>query len=275
MKYDARKQVIRSLIISASIIVFILVMNIVLADTRLKTSSATRNLSPSLEYLFGTDWLGRDMFTRIIKGLTFSVVVGLIGATVSVVIAIFLGVISAFGNKYIESVILWLIDMFIGMPHLIFMILISFIMGKGAQGVIIATALTHWPALTRVIRNEVVNIKNTEYVKLSLNMGKSKWYITKEHILISIFPQILVGFILLFPHVILHEASMTFLGFGLSAEQPSIGIILSEATKHISVGHWHLVILPGLALVTIVKSFDTIGEALRILNNPQTRYMKG
>ncbi|MBW1570884.1 ABC transporter permease, partial [Streptococcus sp. SPC0] len=136
----------------------------------------------------------------------------------------------------------------IGMPHLIFMILISFVVGKGAQGVIIATAVTHWPSLARLIRNEVYHLKNKEFVQLSKSMGKTPYYIVRHHILPLIASQIFIGFILLFPHVILHEASMTFLGFGLSAEQPSVGIILSEAAKHISLGNWWLVIFPGLYL---------------------------
>lgn len=104
-------------------------------------------------------------------------------------------------------------------------------------------------------------------------MGKGRWFIVQKHILPMIFPQIFIGFVLLFPHVILHEASMTFLGFGLSAQKPSIGIILSEAAKHISLGNWWLVVLPGIALILLVKCFDNIGESLRILNNPQTRYL--
>ncbi|SQA14718.1 Dipeptide transport system permease protein dppC [Streptobacillus moniliformis] len=95
----------------------------------------------------------------------------------------------------------------------------------------------------------------------------------KKHILPIIFPSNFHRFCAIFPHIILHEASMTFLGFGLSVQKPSIGIILSEAAKHISLGNWWLVVLPGVALILLVKCFDNIGESLRILNNPQTRYL--
>ena len=233
MKLDARIRVITSIAFSISVIGLILILNISLSNKGLETNHTLKNLSPSLDFIFGTDSMGRDMFVRTIKGLNFSLFVGIIGAVIGVTIAIILGIISAVGNKKIDKLIMWFVDMFIGMPHMIFMILISFAVGKGAKGVIIATAITHWPALTRVIRNEVYNIKNSEYIILSKNMGKGRWFIV----------------------------------------QPSIGIILSEAAKHISLGNWWLVVLPGIALILLVKCFDNIGESLRILNNPQTRYL--
>lgn len=269
---DARKEVIVSISLSIIYISIVLILSFSLGEEGLNTSSELRSLTPSLRHLFGTDWMGRDMLTRTMKGLSFSLSVGIIGAFLGVFIAILLGILAAVGGQKVDSVISWTIDMFIGMPHLVFMILISFAVGKGAKGVIIATALTHWPALARVIRNEVTNVKNKDYVQLSKNLGKSNYFIVRNHIMPAILPQIIVGFLLLFPHVILHEASMTFLGFGLSAQEASIGIILSEAAKHISLGDWWLVVLPGLALILLVKSFDNIGESLRILYDPQMRY---
>ncbi|MBL7576069.1 peptide/nickel transport system permease protein [Peptoniphilus asaccharolyticus DSM 20463] len=273
MKLDARIKVILSLFFSVIIIGAVLLLSISLSNSGLATNNNLKNLQPSATFIFGTDSLGRDMFVRTIKGLRFSLYVGVIGAAIGVIIAVVFGILSALGSKKIDKIIMFIVDMFIGMPHMIFMILISFALGKGSTGVIVATAITHWPALTRVIRNEVYNIKNAEYIILSKNMGKNRWFIVRKHILPIIFPQIFIGFVLLFPHVILHEASMTFLGFGLSAEKPSIGIILSEAAKHISLGNWWLVVLPGLALIILVKCFDNIGESLRILNNPKTRYL--
>lgn len=272
MKRDARKKVIASLLFSLLVIGLIVVLNYTLGEKGLETNHSMKNLPPSAMYLFGTDSLGRDMLTRTVKGLRFSLYVGIIGATIGVAIALLLGILAAVGSKKTDLAIMWVVDMFIGMPHLIFMILVSFAVGKGASGVIIATAITHWPSLARVIRNEVSNVRNMEYILLSRSAGKSKWFIVRKHILPIIFPQVFIGFVLLFPHVILHEASMTFLGFGLSAQQPSIGIILSEATKHISLGNWWPVVLPGLALILLVRCFDNIGESLRILLNPHTRY---
>lgn len=273
MKLNSRKKLVFSIIFSIAIISIIIILGFSLGEDQLMTNSRKKSMSPNSEHIFGTDWLGRDMFTRTIKGLRFSMLVGFSGALIGAIFAITLGVMAATCGKKIDSIILWLIDMFIGMPHMIFMILISFAVGKGAKGVVVAVALTHWPTLARLVRNEVNNIKNLDYIKISKNFGKSKMYIVRNHILPAIIPQVMIGFLLLFPHAILHEASMTFLGFGLSAQTPSIGVILSEAVKHISIGDWWLAVYPGLLLIILVKSFDNIGESLSTLLTPQTSHI--
>ncbi|WP_229263725.1 ABC transporter permease [Cohnella cholangitidis] len=225
---------------------------------------------PSVEHLFGTDWLGRDMFTRTIKGLRLSLAVGAFASLLSVLIAIVMGICAAIFGKAVDAAISWIIDLFIGMPHLVFMVLICFIVGGGIKGIVLGVCLTHWTALARVVRSEVLQIKSAEYIQISRSYGKSAWYIARKHILPFIFPQIMIGFLLMFPHVILHEAALTFLGFGLSPQTPAIGIILSEAMNHISTGKWWLVVFPGLLLVVVVKSFDSISEKVRILMEPSS-----
>ena len=97
-------------------------------------------------------------------------------------------------------------------------------------------ALTHWPSLARLIRAEVLQLKESPYIQVAQKLGKSRWYIARKHMLPHLLPQFLVGLVLLFPHAILHESSITFLGFGLSAQQPAIGIVLSESMKHLVTG---------------------------------------
>lgn len=264
----SRQHLIRSITASSLLIMTILLLSFTLSNSNLISDYAAKNLAPSAAHLFGTDWLGRDMLTRTVKGLRFSMMIGLVGSAIGVAVAAALGITAAAGGKKADAVILWLIDMFIGMPHLVFLILISFAAGRGARGIIIGVALTHWPVLARLVRNEVKAIQNLEYIKLSERFGKSRFFIVKNHLLPALLPQIMVGFLLLFPHAILHEASMTFLGFGLSAEKPSVGIILSEAVKHISLGHWWLAVFPGALLAVLVKSFDSVGEAVRMLIEP-------
>ncbi len=267
-KYNMRTRMMLSLTISVSIILLTILISYLLSPANLITDFTKKSLSPNLQHPFGTDWLGRDMFTRTLKGLRLSLFVGFLGAAVGALIATVLGIAAATLGKKVDSVISWLVDMFIGMPHLIFIILISFAVGGGIRGVVFGVAFTHWPSLTRIIRGEVYAIKSCEYIQISRNLGKSNWYIARKHILPHILPQIMVGFLLLFPHAIIHEASITFLGFGLSVQTPSIGLILSEAVKHISIGDWWLAIFPGLILVCVVKSFDNIGEHFRVLINP-------
>lgn len=265
---NVRKKMMVLLAFSSCFLLAILLLSFWLSNDNLRLSAASKNLAPSLSHLFGTDWLGRDMLTRTVKGLRLSLAVGAFASLVSVLIATVMGICAATFGKAVDAVISWLIDLFIGMPHLVFLVLICFIVGGGVHGILLGISLTHWTALARVVRSEVLQIKNAEYIQISKSYGKSAWYIATKHIMPSIFPQIMIGFLLMFPHVILHEAALTFLGFGLSPQTPAIGIILSEAMSHISTGKWWLVVFPGFLLVVVIKSFDNIGEQLRILLEP-------
>lgn len=243
-----------------------------LDEGRITTNLNERNLPPSFEHLFGTDWLGRDMFTRTIMGLSLSMAVGFIGAFSSTIIALILGMAAAVMGKQADKIVSWLIDLFLSVPHLVTLILISFSLGGGFKGIVIGIALTHWPSLARVIRAEVMQVRSAEYVQISQKMGKSRLWIAVHHILPHLVPQILVGFMLLFPHSILHEAAVTFLGLGLSPHEPAIGIILSESMKYLSSGMWWLAFFPGLSLLLVIQSFDRIGENLRSLIDPSASH---
>lgn len=225
-------------------------------------------LPPGKEHLFGTDFMGRDMFYRCIKGLSNSLVIGVLAAAFSSVLALILGIVSAVFGGLADKIINWCVDLCMGLPHLVLLILISFMLGKGTKGVTIAVALTHWPSLTRIVRAEVMQVRDSYYVQAAYKMGKSRIHVSVTHIVPHVLPAYLIGLVLLFPHAIMHEASITFLGFGLPAEMPAIGIILSEAMNHIATGKWWLALFPGLMLLIAVLLFDAIGENLKKLMNP-------
>ena len=225
-------------------------------------------LHPSLSHPFGTDFMGRDMFYRSIKGLSTSLIIGVLAALVSSLIALFLGIASAVYGGWVDKLVNLAIDLCMGLPHLVLLILISFMMGRGVKGVTIAVALTHWPSLSRMVRAEVLQIKSSQYVKTAYKLGSSPWKVAITHMVPHVLPVYLIGLMLLFPHAIMHEAAVTFLGFGLPAEMPSIGVILSEAMKHIVTGKWWLAVYPGLLLLAALMFFDSIGENLKKLLNP-------
>ncbi|MBO6264909.1 MAG: ABC transporter permease [Acidaminococcaceae bacterium] len=229
-----------------------------------------RRLAPSLSHLFGTDNLGRDMFYRTVCGLSTSIQIGLLSALISSVIALLLGSLSAiFGGK-VDQVVSFMVDLCMGVPHLILLILISIAVGGGAAGVITGVAVTHWPNLTRVIRAEVMQIRSAQYVQIARKLGKSNWHIAAKHIVPHVFPQYLVGLILLFPHAILHEAAITFLGYGLPLDTPAVGVILAESMKHLATGMWWLAFFPGIALLLMTQLFDIVGDYLKILIDPHS-----
>ncbi|MBU1172445.1 MAG: ABC transporter permease [Proteobacteria bacterium] len=269
---NRRQQTLLLMAMAAVVVGVMIAAGILLDNDRIATHFDQRNLAPSWNHLFGTDWLGRDMFTRTAKGLTVSIGIGMIASLASVVIAMILGLASATLGKTVDSAVSWLVDLFLGVPHLVALILIAFVMGGGAKGVIVGVACTHWPSLTRLIRAEVLQIRFSEYVHVSKHMGRSRVFIAVRHVMPHLAPQFLVGILLLFPHAILHEASITFLGFGLSPHQPAIGVILSESMKYLATGMWWLAFFPGLSLLVIVRSMDIIGDHLRQLTDPHSAH---
>lgn len=241
-------------------------------EAALVTDFSRKNIAPCLKYPFGTDWLGRNMFYRTLTGLSMSILIGVCAAGVSAVMALLLGVCAATLGKKADSAISFLIDMVMGIPHILLVILISYAMGKGLKGVIAGVALSHWCSLARLIRGEVMQLKSSEYIQIAERLGHSKLHIAKKHMLPHLLPQFVVGLVLMFPHAILHESSVTFLGFGLSTEQPAIGVILSESMKYLIMGKWWLALFPGIMLVVTVMLFARGGAALQRILDPNSAH---
>ncbi len=258
------------LVLSLFFLIIITVSGSLFSEAARTTDFSRKNLLPCFRYPFGTDWMGRDMFARTLKGLSMSILIGTLAAGISAVIALILGLCAATLGKRADSVITWVIDLIMGIPHLLLLILISVAVGRGLKGVVIGVAFTHWTSLARLIRAEVLQLKESTYVRIAGKLGKSRWYVAVHHILPHLIPQFAVGLVLMFPHAILHEASVTFLGFGLTSEQPAIGIILSESMKYLVLGKWWLALFPGLALVLTVVLFYLLGENLRRLIDPNS-----
>ena len=232
-------------------------------DGAMVSDFSKKNLKPCLSYPFGTDWMGRDVFLRTICGLSLSIRIGCLTAGISAVIAFFMGIFAAMG-KWADYVVCMLIDLVMGIPHMLLLVLISFAVGKGLFGVIVGISLTHWTSLARLIRGEVLGLKKAPYMKISLKLGTGRLQAAVRHMTPHLLPQVFVGAILLFPHAILHEAGITFLGFGLSPEQPAVGIILSESMRYLAMGKWWLSLFPGLMLVMVVILFHYLGKKVQM-----------
>lgn len=229
-----------------------------------------KNLPPSLTHLFGTDWMGRDMLARTLAGLSLSIRIGALTAALSGAVALALGTASAAFGGWVDALISWLIDLVLGIPHILLMILVSIACGRGTLGVTAGVALTHWPSLARLVREEVLQLKEATFLRAARRLGVSRKHIFLRHLLPHLLPQFLTGLILQFPHAILHEAGITFLGFGLPPERPAIGVILEESIGYLAAGRWWLALFPGLALVGVVALFALAGERLRLLLSPAT-----
>ena len=226
------------------------------------------NLPPSFSHLFGTDWLGRDIFLRTVKGLGISLALGTTASAASAVIALLVGIAAASGSKKLDGAVNWIIDLVMGVPHLVLLILISFAAGKGMRGLFIGITATHWTSLSRIIRAEVLQLRSQQYILVSRRLGHSNIRILRSHILPHMIPQFMIGLVLLFPHAILHESALSFLGYGLPPDQPAVGIILAESMKHLTTGMWWLAVFPGLSLVLIVIAIEKLGDSLKKIFDP-------
>lgn len=268
-RWNLRRRTIVVIGLTAGILVMIMIAAYLIDDELLLTRPELRNQEPSFAHWFGTDWLGRDMFVRTVKGLALSIQVGMAGAASSTLLAAVFGSLAALGGRLVDRLITWLIDLFLSVPHLVLLILIAFISGGGLRGIVLGIALTHWPSLARVIRAEVLQLKSADYVLLSERFGKSRMWIAVHHMLPHLLPQLLVGFLLMFPHAILHEAAITFLGLGLSPHEPAIGIILNESMRYLSNGLWWLAVLPGAALLLVIRLFSVLADRIRLWIDPR------
>lgn len=269
---DYRKKVLLSTGIFTSLIVLILLSSRFILTDDLQVNLLTKFNAPSLAHPFGTDWVGRDMLLRTVKGLGISIRIGMVCAFGSGLIALFLGVIGPLLGGKIDAFVSWLVDLFLAVPHTLVVILVSIAVGGGLKGIVLGVTVTHWTSLTRVIRAEVMQIKAMQYTQIARMFGKRYLYIAWHHVLPHVIPQLIVGIVLIFPHAILHEASITFLGFGLPPHEPAIGVILSESMQYLTSGRWWLAFFPGFSLVVLSMMVDAIGKNIDKLLNPKTVY---
>lgn len=253
---------------AGALILGIVLGALLLGGTGIRADFAARNLAPQWGHPFGTDQMGRDLLARSIHGLALSLQVGVIAALLSVVIAAVFALASGLGRAA-GAVADFVTDLMLGMPHLMLLMLIGFALGGGTKAVIVAVAVSHWPRLARILRAEVMQIMATPYVEASRALGRSRVFAMRSHVLPHLVPQMLVGFLIMFPHAILHEAGLTFLGFGLEPSRPAIGVMLADAMRHLGAGRWWLALFPGAMLLAMVLAFDMLGSALRRLSDPR------
>lgn len=267
-KQNRRKRFLLLTCLMALLLTAVYACGILIPDEAAAGDFTQAKEPPSLAHPFGTDALGRDLLARTLKGLSVSMTVGLTASAISAVIAVLVGIAAATGAKWLDSLISWCIDLVMSVPHTILVILISFALGGGLKGLLAGIAATHWCSLARLVRGEVLQLKHQQYVAVSRRLGKSGGWILCHHLLPHLLPQFFVGLVLMFPHAILHEASVSFLGFGLPPEEPAIGIILAESMKYISSGMWWPAVFPGLCLLLIVLLVDKLGDMLKKLTDP-------
>lgn len=270
---DRRTRVLAHLAIAVAVVLAVLVGGFITQSAAGTTHLEIANRPPSWEHWFGTDRLGRDMLARTLAGLRLSLVVGTTATLMSSVIAIILASAAVTLGRWAATVVDWLVDFCLALPRLVLLILIAFAMGGGTQAVIIAVGLSHWPTLTRMLRAHATQVMVSDYIAVSRGLGTSRLTVVRRHLVPHLMPHFLVGTVLMFPHAILHEAALSFLGFGIDASQPAIGNILADSMTLLSAGMWWPALLPGLCLLAVVKLIDSIGENLHSVTDPRSYHL--
>ncbi|HEX3860527.1 MAG TPA: ABC transporter permease [Stellaceae bacterium] len=227
----------------------------------------------STEYLLGTDQLGRDVLSRLLFGARVSVVVGITAVAVAGVIGTGLGILSGYLGGWVDQVIMRLTDTWLALPALTFAIFLSAIAGPSMWNIVIILGITYWTRYARVIRGEVLSLKEREFVRLAIVAGCSKWTIMRRHILPNVINSAIVLGTLMIGVVIITEATLSFLGVGVPPPQPAWGLMLSDGKQGLMVGYWWLTVFPGLCIMFMVLSANLMGDWLRVKLDPQLRQL--
>ena len=234
-----------------------------------------RMTSSSLEYLLGTDQMGRDLLSRLIIGARISIVVGLAATALNVVVAVLIGGISGFLGGKLDLAVQRFVDAWMAFPSLLLLLTIMSIVGRGLPQIIVVLGVIGGIGASRVVRGAVIGIKENDYFLAARAVGTPKSQILIRHVLPNIMAPVIIIFSINIGAVILSEASLSFLGFGLPPDVPSWGGLLSrEGRKYMEQAPW-LALWPGLFLTIVVYSFNMFGDAMRDLLDPRLRGGQG
>jgi peptide/nickel transport system permease protein len=222
-----------------------------------------KDLVVEKRFVLGTDKYGRDVMSRLMSGAYISLSVGMISVFISLVLGIFLGMWAGYFRGWSDRVILWLINVVWSVPTLLLVIAITLVLGKGFWQIFVAVGLTMWVEVARIVRGQVLSIREKEFVEAGKVLGMSNLRIMVKHILPNISSPIIVISAANFATAILLEAGLSFLGIGAPPPQATWGKMISEHKAYLITGDAHLAIIPGIAIMLLVLSFTFIGNALR------------
>jgi len=225
----------------------------------------------SAHTLLGTDFQARDILSRLIFGARVWLIVGVIGTICAGSIGTALGILSGYLGGWVDQAIMRITDAWLALPALVFAIFLATVVGPSMWNIIIILGLVYWTRYTRVIRGEVLSLREREFVKLAEIAGGSRTRIILRHILPNVTNSAMVLASLTIGVVIIAEASLSFLGIGVPAPQPAWGSMLADGRSMLMVGDWWLTVFPGVCILLVVLATQLLGDWLRIRLDPQLR----
>ncbi|GAB2689411.1 ABC transporter permease [Nocardia thraciensis] len=236
-------------------------------DDRLTDFAAARR-APSGEHWFGTDAAGRDLFVRIAAAIRVSLLVALGSALLATVLGTLVGTLAALAGGWTDRLVMRVADTTNALPHLLLGIVIVALFRGSVPAVVLSIGLTHWVQVARVVRVEALSLREREYLSAARLAGASRGHLLLRHLLPAVAPQAVIAVVLLLPHAVWHESTLSFLGFGLPPHAPSLGALLEEARGSLLLGGWWTLAFPAGVLVVTTVAVAVAGSALRGLLIP-------
>ncbi|WP_286136754.1 ABC transporter permease [Bacillus sp. 7894-2] len=228
------------------------------------------NQGPSSDHWFGTDKFGRDIFVRTLYGARISLIIGIAAAAINMVIGVLYGGISGYFGGRIDMIMMRIVDMLIGIPDLLYIILVMMFLGNSLQSILIALCITSWIGTARIVRSQVITLKHQEYALAARSIGSSKFRILFKHLFPNSMGPIIVTVTFLVPSAIFSEAFLSFLGIGIQVPIASWGTLVNDAIPTLFTEPYQM-LFPALAISITMFSLNFIGDGLRDALDPRLK----
>jgi oligopeptide transport system permease protein len=229
-----------------------------------------KNLPPDFTYWLGTDYLGRDLFSRLWKGLGFSIIVAIVAATLKVVIGCIYGAVMAYLGGFVDDVMMRIVEVLNSIPYLIVTLIILVVLGNGYLPLLFALCITNWTSTARMVRGQILKLRESEYIMASAALGASTGRVIAKHLIPNTLSLLILDMATSIPHIIFDETILSFLGIGLQPPAFSLGTLLSAGQEAMAFYPTHL-LFPSLLLCLLVLAFNILGDGLRDALDPQLR----
>ncbi|GLB28403.1 peptide ABC transporter permease [Lacrimispora amygdalina] len=229
-----------------------------------------KNLPPSNTYWLGTDYLGRDLFSRLWKGLRFSIIVAVVAASLKVIIGCIYGAVMAYLGGFVDDIMMRIVEVLNSIPYLIVTLIILVVLGNGYLPLLFALCITNWTSTARMVRGQILKLRESEYIMASAALGASSARVIVRHLIPNTLSLLILDLATSIPYIIFDETVLSFLGIGLQPPAFSLGTLLSAGQEAMAFYPAHL-LYPSLLLCLLVLSFNILGDGLRDALDPQLR----